>query len=273
MSLPIVSFGKYKGQPVTEFIKDIKYVEWCKQQTWFKNHSTVYNIVVNQSITHSNTSSKTPEHNRLQNLFLDKTIQKNLLSKVFDLNSENKKLESLFSDEEFIECFKPNELYKLDYNPEKCRVKFEDKFNWDVNMYYSAHNKLDMTSNSEIESKLKEIYKHQYDRDQKEIYDKECKFFELQITVREMIDKKEAEYKNQFEINKKDIEEYNKNIELYNNKKKLFKINKTKEICKELHIDYMIYQTFDNASMHKSSLILDEYIINSKIKKTTHTNI
>jgi len=70
-SLPIVTFGKYKGKPVTEMMADTKYVEWCKQQEFFKKHTTIYNIVVNQTIG-SQQPSKTPEHNRIQNLFLNK---------------------------------------------------------------------------------------------------------------------------------------------------------------------------------------------------------
>ena len=66
--LPIVTFGKYKGKPVTEMLADTKYVEWCKQQEFFKNHTTIYNICVNQTI--GSQPSKTPEHNRIQNLFL-----------------------------------------------------------------------------------------------------------------------------------------------------------------------------------------------------------
>jgi hypothetical protein len=70
-SLPLVTFGKYKGKPITEMLQDTNYVEWCKQQEFFKRHTTIYNIVVNQSVN-TQTTSKTPEHNRIQNLFLDK---------------------------------------------------------------------------------------------------------------------------------------------------------------------------------------------------------
>lgn len=69
--LPIVPFGKYKGKPVTEMMSDKGYIDWLKQQPWFVNQKNqIYNIVVNQQINPS--QSKTPEHNRLQNLFLSK---------------------------------------------------------------------------------------------------------------------------------------------------------------------------------------------------------
>ena len=70
-SLPIVPFGKYKGQPITSLINDTKYLEWCKLQDWFQKFPVVYNICVNQTITSNNLNSKTPEHNKLQNLFLE----------------------------------------------------------------------------------------------------------------------------------------------------------------------------------------------------------
>ena len=69
-TLPLVPFGKYKGQPITTLMNDTKYLEWCKQQEWFQKFPIVYNICVNQTIT-TNPNSKTPEHNKLQNMFLD----------------------------------------------------------------------------------------------------------------------------------------------------------------------------------------------------------
>ena len=93
-SMPTLSFGKYKGQPITTVLaNDPEYLQWCLQQEWFntknKNHSIIYNICVNQQITHSNQGSKTPEHNRLQNLFLDDENVKKLLKHV-NKQSKNK---------------------------------------------------------------------------------------------------------------------------------------------------------------------------------------
>lgn len=70
-TLPLVPFGKYKGQPITALINDTKYLEWCKQQEWFQKFPIVYNICVNQTIAPTTHNSKTPEHNKLQNLFLE----------------------------------------------------------------------------------------------------------------------------------------------------------------------------------------------------------
>ena len=77
--LPIVPFGKYKDKSVLELLADEKYVEWLKQQSWFSNQKQIYNIVVYQTIPTTN-NSKTPEHNKLQNLFLDKSNQHKLIS-------------------------------------------------------------------------------------------------------------------------------------------------------------------------------------------------
>ena len=112
--LPIVTFGKYKGKLVTEMLADTKYVEWCKQQEFFKNHTTIYNICVNQTI--GSQPSKTPEHNRMQNLFLDKSRVALLLAR------------SLTEDED--EDHKTHLVEQ--FNEKKLLVEFEGKFNWDV---------------------------------------------------------------------------------------------------------------------------------------------
>ncbi len=82
-SLPVVPFGKYRGQPITNLLNDTNYLEWCKQQEWFqKKYSIVYSICVNQTITTNNPHSKTPQHNRLQNMFLQDENVIKLLRKI-----------------------------------------------------------------------------------------------------------------------------------------------------------------------------------------------
>jgi hypothetical protein len=111
-ALPIVTFGKYKGRPVTDMLADTKYVEWCKQQEFFKNHTTIYNICVNQTI--GSQPSKTPEHNRMQNLFLDKGRVALLLAKLIATDDDH----TTYLVEQFIN--------------DDLRVEFEGKFNWDI---------------------------------------------------------------------------------------------------------------------------------------------
>ena len=79
--LPIVPFGKYKDKSVLDLLADEKYVEWLKQQSWFSNQKQIYNIVVHQTI-HTTNNSKTPQHNKLQNLFLDKSIQNKIIFRI-----------------------------------------------------------------------------------------------------------------------------------------------------------------------------------------------
>lgn len=48
-TLEIVSFGKYKGKPVSELLTDVKYLEWCKLQDWFKK-TNIYKIINKKQI-------------------------------------------------------------------------------------------------------------------------------------------------------------------------------------------------------------------------------
>lgn len=106
-TLPLVPFGKYKGQPITTLLNDTKYLEWCKQQEWFQKFPIVYNICVNQTITTNNQNSKTPEHNKLQNLFLQNENVEKLLKNVFKKTSKNVKIS-------------------------EGKITFEGMFNWDL---------------------------------------------------------------------------------------------------------------------------------------------
>lgn len=106
-TLSLVPFGKYKGQPITTLLNDTKYLEWCKGQEWFQKFPIVYNICVNQTVTTTNQNSKTPEHNKLQNLFLENENVKKLLKIVLKKTEKN----VIISEGEII---------------------FEGMFNWDL---------------------------------------------------------------------------------------------------------------------------------------------
>lgn len=107
-TLPLVPFGKYKGQPITILLNDTKYLEWCRQQEWFQKFPIVYNICVNQSIVTTNQNSKTPEHNKLQNLFLHHENVEKLLKKIFIKKTSK------------------------DINITTGKITFEGMFNWDL---------------------------------------------------------------------------------------------------------------------------------------------
>jgi hypothetical protein len=170
--LPTVPFGKYKNKSVLELISDKQYVEWLKQQSWFPNQKQIYNIVVNQTISTTN-NSKTPEHNKLQNLFLDKSNQKKLLSNLFKSRLDLIELDgilNLFKDADFIRCFGKNTMPVFINDVSKTTVKFEEKYNWDLIMYYEDHQIKCIISIQEIELIDKLKYKEQYDVEEKEKY-------------------------------------------------------------------------------------------------------
>lgn len=139
--LPIIPDGKYKGKDVTHMMQDKKYLEWFKKQQWFnennKKWKPIYNIVINQNISTSN-NSKTPEHNKLQNLFLKKNNQKKLFHNIFknvkiNLNKYEDDVKKMINNEEFKKKFnileEPNENEYF-----KTKIEFEGKFNWDLIM-------------------------------------------------------------------------------------------------------------------------------------------
>jgi uncharacterized protein (DUF3820 family) len=105
--LPLITFGKYKGQPITKLYEDLSYLDWCKKQDWFSK-TKIYNIIVNQTITTQ--PSKTPEHNRIQKLFLNNDMTMNFVKKLYPFLKD----EGVFED---------------DMRPD---VEFEGMFNWDL---------------------------------------------------------------------------------------------------------------------------------------------
>jgi uncharacterized protein (DUF3820 family) len=240
--LPIVPFGKYKGKSVLELLSDEKYIEWLKQQTFFPNHKQIYNIVVHQSITTTN-NSKTPEHNKLQNLFLDTSNQQKLLSKMFMFDSIDK-INDLLSDENITRCFGVKKLSNLTNNLDKSRIIFEDKYNWDLVLYNKDRQSVEITSKLETELKDKEIYKEQYDIEQQEIYKKTIQQHEETIRIREHIDKEQTEmfetkmknYIEQKDKNQMEVNSYECELEEYFKIRSGYEMKKIKELCQELKL-------------------------------------
>ena len=121
-TLPLVPFGKYKGEPITTLLNDANYLDWCKQQDWFlKKFPIVYNICVNQTISTNNQNSKTPEHNRIQNMFLEfenvRKLLKNVFKGVFKIPDKVKKCDQFSNG-------------KIQVNEGK--TTFEGMYNWDI---------------------------------------------------------------------------------------------------------------------------------------------
>ena len=131
--LPLVTFGKYKNQPITTFLADTSYVEWCKTQEWFKKFPVIYNICINNTIT-SKQSSKTPEHNKLQNIFLENTRIVSFLKYVYNIHM------SWFKYKEQLFMRLDNEIINSKFS----YAEFEGIYNWDViidgeNICYGKH--------------------------------------------------------------------------------------------------------------------------------------
>jgi uncharacterized protein (DUF3820 family) len=134
--LPIIPFGKYKGQLITNLLNDKGYLDWLKKQTFLKEkYTNIYNIIVHQTIS-QNETSKTPEHNKIQNLFLEKENQYKFLS-IFneELNELMKLKESIFW-EKYLQIEKLNgNIIDINTTYYNNKIIFEDIYNWDVGLY------------------------------------------------------------------------------------------------------------------------------------------
>ena len=139
-TLPITPFGKYKGKPVTELLADVEYLNWVKQQEWFKNYPTVYNICVNQTITNINQGSKTPEHNKLQNNFLERSFNITFINHILGLDNDIKLLNELYDNPEYKLYFENQRFNTNDYGLESITPIFEADFNWDVCLTFYGYN-------------------------------------------------------------------------------------------------------------------------------------
>lgn len=238
MDLPVVTFGKYKDKYVTELLADQAYIDWLKLQPWFQNHKQIYNIVVNQTISTSN-NSKTPEHNKLQNLFLDENNQLLLYKYLF--KNEINIIENILNDKEINRCFGINILNSIfDEIKNSINPIFEDKFNWDIVLYIK--NGCYIVSNIDIETEDKIKYKEQYDKEQETIYDNKIKEFDEQLTIAKKYELDRLSIKNSgstltnfFKLNQKLTEkEIITNKEIY---EKDFKNNYNKKFEKH-YVDY-----------------------------------
>ncbi len=158
-SLPIVPFGKYKGQPITSLINDTKYLEWCKLQEWFQKFPVVYNICVNQTITTNDTGSKTPEHNKLQNLFLERKFNIEFINHLYRFDKSITLLQKLYCDEEYYLYCGDQKFNFNDYGLENSLITpiFETIFNWDVCLLLGKYSGGGMKSNGNNIT-LKSVY-------------------------------------------------------------------------------------------------------------------
>lgn len=128
-SMRLVPFGKYKGQPVEVMQMDTGYCEWLSTQDWFRErYANVYQQVIINNFTEA---SETPEHNKLQMLFLDKEFYKKIESALpFDpsklfhsqiLNAVSAIRAQVKSDENYLEELERELKIKEHYSDEEIR--------------------------------------------------------------------------------------------------------------------------------------------------------
>jgi len=76
----IINFGKYKGQPVSVLASDPGYCDYMCAQPWFREkYNNLYTIIINNF----KIPEDTPEHNKLQALFLDKDFVVAVAKKIY----------------------------------------------------------------------------------------------------------------------------------------------------------------------------------------------
>lgn len=128
-SMRLVPFGKYKGQPVEVMQMDSGYCEWLSTQDWFRErYANVYQQVIINNFTEA---SETPEHNKLQMLFLDKEFYKKIESALpFDpsklfhsqiLNAVSAIRAQVKSDENYLEELERELKIKEHFSDEEVR--------------------------------------------------------------------------------------------------------------------------------------------------------
>jgi hypothetical protein len=82
----LIPFGKYKGQPLEVMAQDQQYMEWIQQQGWLAEKYPQINTLI---INNFKEPSETPDHNKIQGMFLDMDFISKLV--VLYLNKINSK--------------------------------------------------------------------------------------------------------------------------------------------------------------------------------------
>ena len=158
--LPLIPFGKLKGKDITHLLNDHTYCEWVVAQPWFKEkHSRIYNIVVNRNDP-SKESTPTPEHNRIQNLFLKTDFQYKLIQYLGYLRNTRTKIEE--------DTLKDNNWVYKKFFPDKwwsnvnVEIEFEAENNWDIVMEFNKYSVIDIPVDIKyIEGVIDKIVKYE----------------------------------------------------------------------------------------------------------------
>jgi hypothetical protein len=132
LEIPLVPFGKYKGKPVTTMMADQNYMNWAKNNHIFKEDTPIYNYVFNVVNITSNLDTPTPEHNEMQNLFLQKPTRDNLLNILYKTNTKRDKAREILRNAE-IPIPESLQSEQLDET-----FIFETKNNWDMLIVFNG---------------------------------------------------------------------------------------------------------------------------------------
>lgn len=237
--IPVVKFGKYKGQPVTSLIADKSYCDWLRLNSdILKKDQVIYNIVVNQSLP--NTNSRTPEHNRMQNLFLNSSNRVAFLKNVIGIVDDppdvvhGKQLElrlsQLWQSEDFIKhfgkVFVPTKTIATS-------VKFESIYNWDM-VLDSNMSPYMLTFQKDIGIDM--IKKEMDELHQMRLEEVEMKFFQENVTYSSRVRQYEVDL--QFYLvnhinNKFEVERYTSQMETASREFETFRLSRFEAITKK----------------------------------------
>lgn len=141
----IVPFGKYKGKHISTLLADKAYLQWCKNNNIIteQKYPHIYNTIYCVNVVSNTENTPTPEHNEMQNTFLDTNLQISLLKYLF--KSKLSTIHNTVFTPEFERFYgKYDDI--IDKALLDCvhSVTFEEKFNWDVVM--NSTNLLSFTS-------------------------------------------------------------------------------------------------------------------------------
>lgn len=148
----IMPIGKYKGQPLEAVRHDAKYFDWLCQQSWFREkYGDTYQIIINNF----QEPTETPEHNKLQAIFLENEFLYKILTCFFKnksfYNTENmvnfvdildKNIGDIDKRKEFVSLFNMNIADKKNkVPPEYVKCDFEE-YGFDVVITYKFQDHL-----------------------------------------------------------------------------------------------------------------------------------
>lgn len=161
----IVPFGKYKGKHINSLLADKAYLQWCKTNNIIteQKYPHIYNTIYCVNVLPNKEDTPTPEHNDMQNKFLNKSFQVCLLKHLY--HQQLRSIAKSFTPE--IEQNYGTYNDTIDDRLLDCvqSVTFEEKFNWDVVInvsktlnFKSVHYKSFVNKISEVVQKLKSNY-------------------------------------------------------------------------------------------------------------------